>query len=490
MDSEYSYSQIIEAKDGSKIPLCRNSSGGSECSLHSKYNPVREAEAFSQTVDSECLFFVVLGLSGGYHIEKIIEKCPKAKILAVEISEAAIDFLSQIPCVKTIMRNRRVIVSDIKSIKEKLLSSYKPAVHGNLTILSLRQWESLFPDKAAEAREKITETIRLLASDYSVQSHFGLIWQKNIFNNLSMAEKAKSFQKLHADTKKTAAIIAAGPSLCEHISELRENRQKYFIIATDTAWSALNKEKIISDAVVSIDGQMISHQHFIEEIPEETLFVFDLCANSCAARKVLEKTGNLVFVESGHPLAQYASLYAGRPTFAHVDSGSGTVTIAAANFARSLGFQNDRITFFGADFSYLGGRPYARGTYLEGQFHSKSTRLAGADNFYSRLMYRTPTIRLSQDSITTEILQAYKNSLKEFMESKNLNSNAGRNFGLFNFKDFKSNYYKDLSKTFRSEDNIDEASPAFLTLLPLCAKLGKGSAFLAYLKVLRYTERV
>lgn len=490
MNGEISYSQIIEAKDGNKIPVCRKNTEGPETALHSKYNPLREAEGFAANADSGCLFFVILGLAGGYHIEKVLEKCPKAKILAVEISQSAIDFLSQIPCVKKLLSSKQVLITDVSGIEETLLFSYRPAVHGNLTILPLRQWETVFEEKSREAREKITKTIRLLAADYSVQSHFGKIWQKNILSNLSTAEKAKSFEKISTDTKKTAAIIAAGPSLDENIRELRGNRQKYFIIATDTAWSALTKHKIISDAVVSIDGQMVSHQHYMEKIHEDTLFVFDLCANSSAARKVLEKTGNVLFVESGHPLAQYASLYTGRQSFAHIDAGSGTVTIAAANFARALGFPNERTVFFGADFSYIGGRPYARGTYLESQFHSKSTRFSGAEKLYSALMYRTPTIKISEGKITTEILEAYKNSLADFMAAKNIDSNRGSSFGKFNFKDFKTRYCKDLHNTFKSEDDIDEQNPAFLTVLPLCAKLGKGSAFLAYLNILRYTERV
>lgn len=490
MSGDFSYSQIIEAKDGNKIPVCKNISDGTETVLHSKYNPVREAEGFSANADSDCLFFVVLGLAGGYHIASLIQKCPKAKILAVEISQPAIDFLSQIKCVNDLLTSKKVIISDISNLEDKLLASYKPAIHGNLTILSLRQWESVFKEKACEAKDKITKTIKLLASDFSVQSHFGKIWQKNILANLSVAGKTKSFADIKADTSKIAAIIAAGPSLDENIKELKENRQKYFIIATDTAFSALTKQKIKSDAVISIDGQMISHQHYMEELPKETLYVFDLCANSCAAMKILQKTNNVLFMESGHPLAQYASLYSGRQSFPHIDAGSGTVTIAAANFARFLGFANENMVFFGADFSYIGGRPYAKGTYLESQFLTKSDRLAPSEKLYSALMYRTPTIKISETKITTEILEAYKKSLKDFLSKKTCPGNESKNFARFNFAEFKSKYCKDLRNTFRSEDDIDEESYAFTTLLPLCAKLGKGSAFLAYLKILRYTERV
>lgn len=489
---DYFYSQIIEAKDKSLIPLCKNTAG-QEVSLHSKYNPVREAEGFAAQTEPDCLFFVILGLSGGYHIQKILEKCPKAKILAVEISQNAIEFLSQIPCAKNLEADKRVTFTSLENLEQNLLAKYKPAIHGNLTILSLRQWENIFQTEAELAKAKITGAIKLLASDFSVQSHFGKIWQKNILSNLSLAEKTRGFDEVKKSilplaTQKTAAIIAAGPSLNEKIRLLRENREKYFIIATDTAFSALTKQKIESDAVVSIDGQMISHQHYMEEISRNTLFFFDLCANSASVRKAVEKSGNVILAETGHPLAQYASFFSGTQNFIHLEAGSGTVTIAAASLAKSLGFK--KIEFFGADFSYIDGKPYTRGTYLESQFHSKSTRLSTAEKLYSALMYRTPVIKLSDNKITTEILEAYKNSLEDFMTKSKPVSDARNKLGKFNLNDFKSKYCKDLRITFKSEIDMDEDSFTFTTLLPLMAKLGKGSAFLAYLKTLRYTERV
>lgn len=488
------YSQISEAKDGNPVPLCKNGAGF-ETAMHSKYNPLREAEGFAANIDESALFFVILGIAGGYHIQKVLEKCPKAKILAVETDREAIDFLEQIPLVKSLSKDNRVIFSTLQTLEEQLLCSYKPAVHGNLTILSLRQWETFFASQAQEAREKINAAIKLLAQDYSVQSHFGKIWHKNILSNLGLAEKSESFEKLKSEissqsASKTAAVIAAGPSLDESVKKLIEHREDYFIIATDTAFSSLLKQEIESDAVVSIDGQMVSHQHYLEKVNEKTVYCFDLCANSSSARKIIEKSGRLIFFETGHPLCQYASMFSGKQSFLHLEAGSGTVTIAAASLAQKLGFPNERIEFFGADFSYINGRPYARGTYLEGQFHSKSSRFNSSDKLYSALMYRTPLQKISETKYTTEILEAYKNSLVKFMKENSSAKKEGNDFGKFSLKDFKVQYCKDLRNSFKSEDDIDEASYAFTTLLPLCAKLGKGSSFLAYLKTLIYTERV
>ena len=482
------YSHIIEAKDGNALPVCKNAAG-QEIALHSKYNPIREAESFAAQVDANCAFFVVIGLAGGYHIQKLREKCPECTILAVEATQTDIDFLSQIPTVAQFKNDKRIFLTDLASLKHSLLSLYKPALHGNATILSLRQWETLFSEAGAQARAIITETIKLLSADFSVQSHFGKIWQKNILSNLSLAEKTKKITDRAAkiDTKKTAAIIAAGPSLDNEIQTLKENRAAYFIIATDTAFSALLKQGIESDAVVSIDGQYISHAHYLEQLPKNTLYVFDLCATTASVRKALS-AGTVIFAETGHPLAQYASFFDGAQNFLHLEAGSGTVTIAAASFAQALGFSNAHIQFFGADFSYIAGRPYARGTYLESSFYSQQNRFNTAEKSYTALMFRTATKKISEEAITTEILEAYKTSLADFMSRTRETNHLP--YGTFNFKNFKSQYCKELKESFKNEREFNENTNAFTTLLPLCAKLGKGSAFLAYLKTLSYTESV
>ena len=78
--SSFSYFKIEPAKDGNLIPVCKNSETGAELSLHSKYNPIREAESFAQST-AESSFFVVLGLAGGYHIASLLNRFPKSKIL-------------------------------------------------------------------------------------------------------------------------------------------------------------------------------------------------------------------------------------------------------------------------------------------------------------------------------------------------------------------------------------------------------------------------
>ena len=108
-----------------------------------------------------------------------------------------------------------------------------------------------------------------------------------------------------------------------------------------------------------------------------------------------------------------------------IESGAGTVTIAAADWAKSCGFQ--KLKFFGADFSYNFGKPYTKGTYLEKQFFSKSNRLISAEEKHIALMFRTELEKIQgqKSSFTTEVLKRYKKSLEEWAEKNSFKFKNG-----------------------------------------------------------------
>lgn len=493
MNEEIFYSGIIFSKDGKKIPVKNG------ISFHSKYSPEREAENFVAQFE-ENGFFIVLGLCGGYHIKKLHEKFPSSKIIAVENSRADINFLSQIETVKNLESEKKIFITDKKNLEKTIVENYLPAVDGNLFVKPLRSYENAFQKTVEEEIEIINRAIKTVSADYSVQKHFGKIWQKNILKNLSLASKCEIFQDFVSDfpVSKTAAIIAAGPSLNETADELKNSRKKYFIISTDTAYGALSKNGIDSDVVVSVDGQMVSHSHFMFSPAKKTKFVFDLSANSDAVQKILKNGNKVLLSESSHPLEIYADFHNGKNHFVHLETGSGTVTIAAANFAVLAGFKN--LKLFGADFSYINGLPYAKGTYLDANFRQNENRIKNAESKFVNLLYRTEIKTISKTQFTTEILESYKKTMEVFFishgiekkreneySSKSPGNEAKKTFERFDFEDFKKNYTAELKKIRKTGNKIDIDAPIFATLLPFCAALD-GDRFIAYSKTLSYTE--
>ena len=476
------YTGTTIAKDGSIIPvrdaLC----------FHSKYNPAREAEQFAAQFADGSSFFVVLGLCGGYHLAALAKRFPQATLVAVEETDDDLHFLSALPPVQALLQNPRVIMTTKERFSLTLCQHFLPAEHTALQIAALRSWENAFPAVATEIKAMLNKTLSDISADFSVQSHFGGIWQRNILQNLRHAATQVP-QTLTFPTRKIAAIIAAGPTLDDSWERLSARRDDYYIIATDTGYRALLRRGVVSDAVVCVDAQMVSHAHFFDLAPQ-TLCIFDLSAHPACVRKAAghkaTRRNAVLFIQTGHPLATYADETG--TSFPLIHAGSGTVTIAAAFFAIGAGFE--RLQFFGADFAYSRGKAYAKGSYLDDLYHTASNRLNTAENQFNRLLYRTELHPCGNGVFTTDTLESYKNSLKIFLEANNFIKNADniyiwhgdtrsagaekRRTGLaiqpFAYDVFARDYKRALQDI---ASNGKQRGAAFLTLLPYIAWLKK-----------------
>ncbi|MCR5612471.1 6-hydroxymethylpterin diphosphokinase MptE-like protein [Treponema sp.] len=456
------YNQIIKSKDNFDIPLFSDGRA-----MHSKYAPIKEAESFGSDINKENRFTIILGLGGGYHIESFAKKNPEQFILVIEHTNEDIEYLSSIECVQKLKSQKNVAVICKTQIKEAILKKYIPSFYGGINILSNRAWYNFDEASAKKIIEEIQNAINLCSKDFSVQSHFGFIWQKNILKNLKTVYKENTLSapdngapsplqiphlapalqtppalQTALRQKKIAAIIAAGPSLDFTIKNIISSRENYFIIATDTAFSVIEKYKLNCDAVVSIDGQNISSNHFTGHDCKNTIFVFDMQANSNAVSFVKKIGAPVILTKSGHPLCEYAQKYGTDSTgvFSRLDSGAGTVTIAAIDFAHYAGFE--KIQVFGADFAYIFEKPYAKGTYFDMLYRKNESKLVPAENLFTNLLYRTEIQKeilslsgTTTNKITTEILNSYKTTFLEWIRANGYQ---------YEYKDFI--YYINLSE--------------------------------------------
>lgn len=482
------YNSIETARNGTQIPVLKNGK-----TIESRYNPQNEAQRFTGDITQNDRFIIVLGIAGGTLINSILEKNKDAFILAIETCREDIEFLKQIPLVKEFSERSNVCLTCQDDFYNELIKTYIPAFYGNIKIIEQKSWCM----ENAEAKENILKTmneaLKIVSQDFSVQAHFGKIWNDNIIKNLILSGEIKLNKEIigKIDNKKEAVVVAAGPSLDSKLKELISNKNKYYIIATDTAYSILSKNNITSDAVISIDGQSVSYTHFIgQKDYSSTLFIFDLSANNSAVNHLALKNANVLFSFNNHPLSTFAAKrFEGR--FINLYTGSGTVTIAALDFARLCGFKNIRI--IGADFSYINGKPYAKATYLDSIYSKNSSRLLSTENQFSKLMFRTPLIKVNNKQFTTEVLLSYKTGLEEYLKAYDstytnenseykicLKNQTGENKVLLTVnKVFKNSYsFNDFIKEFEQnyspdalKNSLNDLSEYDICLLPLMSQL-------------------
>ena len=394
------YTDTMTAKNGMSVVSFANSKP-----MYSLYNPAPRI----QQSDSARTFNLVGGLGNGYHFLTLLEN-PENHVLVVEKNIDSLKFLflhydfSQI----LLKSNFDICTSDL--LEQKILSTYIPQTCGMFNYSSNRVWAENNIETEKTINQLIRSSLKKITADYSVQAHFGKVWQRNILENLYIFSKQKKNKSITIPNHKTAAIIAAGPTLDSTIQILKNNRNDYYIIATDTASQVLFLNTIKPDAVVSVDGQNISYRHFLKtNIMPQTLYILDLGANPSISKAVLNNNGILRFASSTHPLCKLAADFFrtknNTTLFPFLDSSSGTVTGAALDYAIKSGF--NKIELFGADFAYSCGKPYCRGSYLDETFNNSSNRIRTQETAFSALMFRTPLIPLENNKTTTEILQQY-----------------------------------------------------------------------------------
>lgn len=413
--TESCYKSFITTKTNESVPCFENGQ-----TVESRYDPAKESSRLILDYDKNTKFFIVFGIAGGFLIQTILEQFEGSFVIGVEIENQSINFLEQSEKITKLKQNKNCILCSLNELEKTILNNYIPAFYGPLQIVQQRPWLLQHGNYVEQINSALQNAIENVKADYSVQSHFGKLWQNNILNNLKLIKDYRQ-PKVEFPLNKTAVVVAAGASLENQIKELINNRNLYYIISTDTAFSTLSKSNIVPDAVVSIDGQNISYSHFFNDKINfsDIIFAVDLCGNYNVVKTVLDNNGKLLMLNTGHPLCSFAS-----DSFPRLYNGSGTVTITCLDFAVKAGFS--KIKVIGADFSYTKNKPYTKGTYLENQYYTQNNKLATQEKQYDRLMYRTETKINSQNIKTSPVLETYKKSFIEYINT----------FGTYKYNDF------------------------------------------------------
>ena len=456
-----------KARSGESVPALVDSTGRIQ-PLHSMVDPRREARRLIDTVKNEG-FLVLLGLGGGFYAEAALERDDIEVILIVEYDKNELDELFCFRDYSRLLSDPRVRLLTDKSaeeIKQHILELYKPVLHNGIRVIPLRARTDFKPKAFALAAEAIQAAIDQLSADYSVQAHFGKRWFSNIIKNISNWTNEQNVLPNVNDY--IFAVCAAGPSLSQQIEQLKEKRRKLFIIATDTSLPCLLYEKIIPDAVISIDCQHISYYHFLEArnsgLPQDIPLFLDIASPPL----LLSLFHKHYFFSGGHPLTSYFSqVYGAIP---ELDCSGGNVTYAALSLAEQLG--GKKIELYGSDFSYPHGVTYARGAYIYSFFESRQNRFSPLEAQGSRFLYRTPLKKkyLSETNwyYETETLEFYRKKIAEKQEQKKNGFYSGK--PRIKAKEFLEKYKKDICNLSMPAKTSEEWN-LLATILPFAAAL-------------------
>jgi hypothetical protein len=251
--------RLETARSGMPTVLCETESGTAY--IHSKYDPVAEAERFiGQYKDIDRykhVFFYGLGL--GYHVEEFCRKWPDKRYMLYEPEPSILlGLLNKRELKKLPLNNCEGIhFGSHKEDIEPVLLQYVNKINGEVLLIVLPSYERVFGSSIKSFREIFSDVVMLTRATLKVNTNFQKLWTTNSIRNfrevLSSSNILQDKERFFAG--KPAIIAAAGPSLEDELENLRYIKEKglAYIFSVGSAVKTLIANGIVPHAVCIYD---------------------------------------------------------------------------------------------------------------------------------------------------------------------------------------------------------------------------------------------
>ena len=188
----------------------------------------------------------------------------------------------------------------------------------------------LAPDAYGRIRRGLEQEIMRFWQNRLTLIAMGSLQVRNVLSNLPLLGSALDFSAL--STTLPVVVAGAGPSLEASLPVMARARERFVLVAVDTALPVLAALGIAPDVVVALEAQAVNNQDFLGGLPSRdgSLLACDLSVHPSAARLF---EGRLCFFSSEFaPLHLWQRLAAAglRP---HAFPALGSVGVAAAHAA-------------------------------------------------------------------------------------------------------------------------------------------------------------
>lgn len=259
---------LEQTKNGNKTILAKK--GGKTIYFHSKYNPIREAQAiideYKDIHDNTNVIFYGVGL--GYHIDVFLQKYPEVNYYIYEpIPEIIYTYLSNKSLDQLPIKNLRgIIIGTDKDEIYKFINKFIDKNRSNVLLVELPIHKQVFPTEYNEFIKLFKDAVNNkrvgLHTDYAFQKRWIINSMKNFGDvistpNIIMENKGRFKEK-------PAILVAAGPSLNEEIENIRliKNKGLAYIFSVGSAINTLIHNNIYPDAACTYDPTHLNQKVF------------------------------------------------------------------------------------------------------------------------------------------------------------------------------------------------------------------------------------
>ncbi|WP_336046888.1 motility associated factor glycosyltransferase family protein [Solibacillus ferritrahens] len=359
--------------------------------LHSKYNPLREAEQIAKQEYKPHHLHIVFGYGLGYIVDALIKEFHfNEPILLIDplMDHNYIDVFNP-----TYNRFYSAKANDIAKIIDMVdkLSTYSTNVH----IITSINYDKLFPLELKNVLEIVKNNHYKQGSNIATAKHFAVAWQKNLLLNTNNILSDFTLGKLEKEYTAPVVIAAGGPSLTKQLSLLKEYRNKIILICAGSTINALIANNIMPDYIVSVDGGEPNARHFESLSFKKEVSLIYGPTNHYKVRDSFEGKG-YAFIPSVKPKYKnyFENRFSKKLPLIH---GGGSVAHYALSIAKYI--TTGPIALIGQDLALTNDQSHATGVKCNKSAKDLPTsKKVLVEGYYGEMVTTTQTLKIMMNS--------------------------------------------------------------------------------------------
>ncbi len=369
----------LEASRSGPATLALPAPGAADASrkayLHSRYDPIREAEQLIEPIDTAGSAFYVFGFGLGYHVELLFDRASEGAVFCIfEPDLYLIRAALEARDLSRLFESRRLMFFTAPD-KSDLLTRLTPQTALlSVGVETVEHAPSMQrnPEFHAQMRQWLEEFDSFGRTSLNTMVLNSTRTAENIARNIGWYAAAPCLSRLRDRHKgRPAVIVSAGPSLRKNRHLLKGLRDRAVIIAVQTTLKPLLEMGVEPHFVTSLDYHEICTR-FFENLPA-TLST-ELVAEPKASHAIFSMYRGPVSLlgnEFADGLLREMGLSRSRLP------GGATVAHLAYYLAEHLGC--DPIMFVGQDLGFSDGLCYTPGTSYEDVWRPELSRFCSVE---------------------------------------------------------------------------------------------------------------
>jgi len=466
----YQSYQNLEKNSNEQYGITRNS-----VSYHSKRDPERESSRqIEEAIKKDSKHVIFCGAGLGYLLPAALNHNTILSVLLIEPDPEIFFYL-----ISLINEDSLFFKSDKKiylycCIKpnddlETILPYFQSKVFSEITIFNHRPSFQAYPERYTSLKNTINKLMEKRAVNQATIIKFQDIWNKNIILNSFAIFQGRTLndfiQKFHGQYQ-NIIIAGAGPSLHKSFNDLRLYRNQFLLIAADTAYIPLVKNKIIPDLVLASDPQFINGYYVHTPVVNQSIWILDPVVCYLIPHFLQKNKATMYWWNNPFYYDKILQKYSGdRGNIAH----GGSVSTNAFDLAAQL--NPEKIILVGQDLSFPDNTAHTKGAALEEKIFFKYTRFYSASYHNHKQMtalepVKYPSIQNENNFVKTN---AKLKIFIEWFEHRSLILQEKQNLNIINasvsgvkLKHFKHIQLKQIfsNSENRKSHNIEVSTPA------------------------------